>query len=489
MSMDRAKRIIKNTFSLSAVRVSSPLVSFLLVMLIARNRGVDFMGNYSVILAVFNIFVMISSLGSEILIMRDVSKNKEEAGKYVGSCFAILFLSGVFFAGVMSLAANISGYETDVRIGMYVMSLALIPGSLSVVCTGIIKAFERNAYILLASFVESLVGVGISIAALQMGFGLASLMTVALGAGVLGLFLRVSLIKTKVMAGIELEISVKLCKRILRSALTFGMIGIVVSLYWRIGIIILSKIEGPWAVGIFSAGFKLFALVQGFITAFGMSVFPSISRRFEVSSGEFASISVKAAKYILMSVLFLAVVITFLAGRIISLLYGVKFGEAGVVLQVLIWATVPYSMVTVFAYSLFSSYNQKVDLAINCLGLVAVVALSIVLVPRFSYLGTSLAVVISTCLLLICQCVFINRKLFRIELRKILALPALSSVIVILFVMSLRSTVNLYLLLACSGFVYFSCLYFLGGFDEGEKEFIKRVTSDFVQTCRLVLLR
>jgi O-antigen/teichoic acid export membrane protein len=214
-------------------------------------------------------------------------------------------------------------------------------------------------------------------------------------------------------------------------------------------------------------------------------VFPNISRRFGKESDGFERISVDSARYIVIVVFLLACVTTFLSGDIIRLIYGVKFMEAERVLQVLVWASVPFSMVTVFAYSLFSSFKQRVDLTINVIGVLSNVLLCLLLVPRFSYLGLSFAIVGSTCVLLICQRIFINENLFRLRLTKIMGPPFLSSLGMVACVFVLRPILNLYLLLAGSIFVYFFILLLLKGLKEKELVYLKRYSMSLIQYWKL----
>jgi O-antigen/teichoic acid export membrane protein len=159
--------------------------------------------------------------------------------------------------------------------------------------------------------------------------------------------------------------------------------------------------------------------------------------------------------------------------------------EAGRVLQVLVWGSVPFSMVTVFAYSLFSSFKQRVDLGINAIGLLSNVLLCFLFIPRFSYLGLSFAIVGSTCVLLACQRIFINEKLFRLRLSKIMGPPFLSSVGMVACVFVFRPVLNLYVLLTGSVFVYFFILLVFKGLKEKEVLYLKRYSMSVIQYWKL----
>lgn len=487
--MDVVGRVIKNTISLSLIRIVNPLVSFLLVVIIARYRAVTFLGNYSLILAIVGIFEIVSCLGLETLIIRDLSKKTSEAGKYIVNCLTIMFCSGLFFASLLCLTANVLGYEKDVKIALYIGSLLLIPSGFSVVGSGVFKAFEKNIYLTIVAVIENMLRVGLSLVALFMGFGVSGLMVVSLGSTSVGILLMFYFINSMITTKVAFELDLEFCKTILRATFTFAMIGIVVSLYWRVGVIMLSKFEGAAAVGIFSAAFRLYFIVVSLIVAFGVSVFPTISKKYEDQPNEFGKVCVDAARYVVILVIFIAVVGTFVSEDIIRLLYGGRFKDSVCVLQILIWGAVPYSMVTVFAYSLFSSYNQKVDLAINLVGLLSNVFLNILLVPRFSYIGTSYALVGSTCILLMCQYIFIRRRLFAFNLARIVGMPLLSSTMMITLILVFRSKVNLYLLIVVSGFVYFLVLYFFNGFKEYEKVYLRNLCTSALRTWRPSLLR
>ena len=86
------------------------------------------------------------------------------------------------------------------------------------------------------------------------------------------------------------------------------------------------------------------------------------------------------------------------------------------------------------ASSLFASNRQAVDLKVNLLGLGANLALNSLLIPRFGALGCAWSTLLSICLFLLCQCLFLGREILPVLRQTDLFRPALATAAMLLWI-------------------------------------------------------
>src|SRR6185369_8843397 len=92
-----------------------------------------------------------------------------------------------------------------------------------------------------------------------------------------------------------------------------------------------------------------------------------------------------------------------LAQPLVRLLYGANLAPAATGLQIVAWVVVPYSLTNTLAQILFATGNQSFDLRVNVIATVASVALNLLLIPKWGFVGASVAAVASISLHAILQ--------------------------------------------------------------------------------------
>jgi O-antigen/teichoic acid export membrane protein len=152
---------------------------------------------------------------------------------------------------------------------------------------------------------------------------------------------------------------------------------------------------------------------------------------------------------------------TLLASQIITLIFGVAYGSSAIALQILIWATVFIFLAAAFARLFETSNRQMIVTKITAVGMVENATLDVLLIPRFSYVGTSIATA-ATELTLLLLCVFVSSRitypLSKKDLASLVKIGA-ASLLMGLFIVYLGNLNLLSVLPAV--LLYFAMLYLL----------------------------
>ena len=179
------------------------------------------------------------------------------------------------------------------------------------------------------------------------------------------------------------------------SALFFGTVA--VSFYTQLNTVMLGMLDTKESVGYFTAGNKMVHLILSVITAMLATIIPRIS--YQLGTGKKEE-GVKLQQKVLKLTLYLGyplmVVLYFLAGDIISLLAGDQYFPAIPALKIL------SSLVVIIPLSnflglqvLFPIKKEKYGTYAVVSGAIANIMLNYILVVYYSFIGISLAVVIS----------------------------------------------------------------------------------------------
>ena len=208
----------------------------------------------------------------------------------------------------------------------------------------------------------------------------------------------------------HIEIDLKFWKRILPEALPFALSGLFTTIYFYIDSVLLSVMKGADAVGWYNAPYRLIMVLLFVPTVISTAVFPAMSRFHATANDSFRLIYKRYFKYMAIVSVPLGIGTTLLASQIITFIFGVPYENSAIALQILIWATVFIFLTAAFLRLFETSNRQMMVTKITAVGMVENVTLDLILIPRFSYVGTSIATA-ATELTVLLLCVFVSSRI------------------------------------------------------------------------------
>ena len=452
--MKTGTRIIKNSIFLLSARVLALFLSFFLVLAVARLLGVEGFGVYSLVISLLIIFQTISSMGIPLSVPREVAKHKEQVGKYFFNVSLAALVIAACIAGAMILTGRILRYGSEITSCLNVLSLYLFPSAIIMVAEGIFLALEKVKMITFSNVFEHGLKLILSLLVLFLGKGILALIVVLVLVRFLTLFFNLYLLRQTIPFP-RLEIDLTFCYGFLRLSITFALLYILVNIFFKIDVVILSKLRGTVDVGIYSAAYKLWEVFFLVPATVSTVVFPLLSQRFQTSREDFTRLIRKTISYLSLLVYPATVVICFLSKDIIYLLYESQFSASVVILQVVIWTMVPYVIDVILGSAILASGNQKYDVVFVGVGMLSNIGLNFVLIPPYGPLGAAVATLITMFLILGLHYHFVSRRLFKLNLFGILWRPTVIAGALCLFLFFLRGhSPILLLVLSCPLYVF-----------------------------------
>jgi len=478
--MDTAKTVGKNILVLFVSQIASMGFGFFYLILSARYLGPELFGLLTFALAFTGIFGLLFDLGLNNLAVREVARDKSRANEYLSNITFIKLIMGVITFGLTVVVVHSLGYAEETIAIVYLLTLSTVFSAVTASFYVIFQSFEKMEY-------QSVAGILTSLLMLT-----GAIILIARGAGVVA-FAAVTLISSALVLGYSFFICVRKFKLFnaeanldfwwptIRQALPFGLSSVFVTIYFWIDSLMLSLIQGNQAVGFYNAGYRLVFSLLFIPAVFSTAVFPAMSR-FYISSRDSLQLMWKEfLRFMLILSIPIAVGTTLLAGRFVALIFGDGYAPSVAVLQVLIW-----SLVFIFANAtfvrLFESANMQIVVTkITGLMVIVNVAINLVLIPKFSYVGASFAILITEFIALVILFFLAERGLYvhkKTELANIVLKIVSASAMMGLFI-AFFQTFNLLLLVMSAALLYFGILYLVKGIKKEDIVLMKSILRSY----------
>ena len=405
MRYQAALRVSKNTSMLFIGMLFRMLTSFAFVVYIAASLGVTGFGKYCLAFNYFELSLSLVSSGLAILITRQIATDRSMAGRYLTGSSALVVLLSLVAAGILWLLAYLFGYAADTRMAIGIASLALLPASIAAMCEAVFVAHEKTEYVTCGTVCESVLRVGLGLAALYLGFGLLGLFVALVIARVVLLLVYVAFLWRRV-AHLNWRCDWTFFKRLLRDWRVFAMETSVSSLNCGMDVILLSLFFGEAAVGIYSAAAKVLRLGTVVARSFTTAIFPYLSRLHNESRAVFWQVSQDCLKYMTSIALPAIIGIVVLAQPIIDLLFPDDYAKAAAILQVLSWGLLLEFLNPFLSHILFARGEQRKSLIVAVVKLTAWCTVGVWLIKAHGPIGTAWAMVLVSAIAFCIYCMF-----------------------------------------------------------------------------------
>ena len=391
---------------LTAAQLSRGLVRLLFVVVTARALGPETFGVYALLLATIEMLAVASGSGYMDYLTREAATDERLGWGLAAQLIWLRLACTIPLVGLGLGALWLLHYPATVIVAAAWFSLSLVSRALSEAVQGVLRG---TGHYLAFLFVELAFAAGLiagTVLLLVRGGGLpvvidAELIATGLAAA-LAIFFA---LRFRTRARIHLGL-----RQLVKTSSIFNIYAFVGNLYDRLDVVLLSRLAGNYATGIYSAAYRPLGTVQLLPYGILFSILPSLSRgKCDGSERE----RLEKAMGLLLCCSFLIVLVTIaFADSAIPYVLGNRFSEAATALKILIWAVIFRYMNYALNIALLAAGREKVfistclvSLAINLVG-------NVLLIPLYSWRAAA-ALTIATELVLLGQNIFWTKKVFR----------------------------------------------------------------------------
>ena len=397
--------IIKNTFFLFVAHIAGRALSFVLTIALPRHLegGMSDLGKIFTVLWLTNLLAMLSVLGLPTPLVREVSADRSKASRLIANAMAIRLALSIITFLIIAAAAKLM-YPDELTLPIYIVGIAELINVLARLLRCIFRSFERMEFEALSEIVERLTAFSLGLYAVSRGYGITGFCVALLIASILHLgvafFIMIGKFSRPSLGLLDMD----LCIHLLKHALPFALSGAFSALYFRIDGLMLRNIMGSGgdvALGWYGTGYSFVMSLTVIPGAFMGAIFPVMSRMLNSSKSAVDFLYTKSLKLMFVIALPIAVGVTFLADRIVILLYPsdsftIQDQEAlSRILEILIWACALVFLNFVFTTIFRAGNKRRAFLTAMTASVSLNIASNLILIPIYGHLGAAMSMIIS----------------------------------------------------------------------------------------------
>ena len=469
-------RIFKNTSSLFSAHLIGRLGSLVItIWLMPRYFSESELGGYFVAIALTNLIAILTELGLQNPLIREMTLDLEQTRHYLGNALIVRIILSIAAYGIM-IISGISLYPPIIVKMIVFLGLAEIANSLAQLYRCVFRAHEDMKYEALTVIAERGVFLVIGGGAILRGYGLVSVCQVMLAASCINLILSVGLTRLR-FTSLRFQPSREIVKVLMQQALPFAVGNLFNLLYFRADAIMLSKLslEGIDANTWYGLAYTIvnaFTILPG---AFMMgAMFPVLSRAWEREKGRFPGVYTFGMRWMVLSGFPLAVGLSTLSPEITAVLFPTytpnEIAKVSIALQWLSWAGGLIFLTTAVLAVLRATDKRRAFSVLMGATALLNICLNLYLIPRFSHTGAAIAMVMSEAFLLIFGIGYISNNIIKFRetphlFRTLLKASILSALMGIGLVM-LKESFSIWVLIPLAMLFYGGGMAILGEFRE-----------------------
>lgn len=400
----RPRSIAANSAALALAQALVKALGFAVVFVLTRSVSVEAYGRFAFAAGFAAMFLPLADPGADFHTTRMISRHPEQASEYLGASLWLKTLLLPVLALVSCGVAWLTGHRGE---ALLLVVFAVSSNWLLVFCgsyLSVLRGLRRMDYEAMFLVITRVAAVALSLGALWMGGGVLAVGGIQVVATALGVPL-VMLYATQMGIAPRRARLWALVRELLTEGVPFAATGVLVMVYFRIDMLMLSQMRGERSVGFYGAGTTLMFTVLIASQVLVSAVFPVIARHRSLADPEARAVATRAMTLSLLMSLPFAVGAWLVGAPVLALLFGRTYAVAAPAFTFLM-STLPFLfMNSLVGICLGAIGRQRLVMAIAGVNLVVNVALNLFLIPRMDYAGAALATLLSeaggTCMMAI----------------------------------------------------------------------------------------
>lgn len=469
--MSIARRIAKNTLSLTAGELVSKAFLFFLTVLIARYLGSSELGKYSFAFSFTVLFYVLADLGLNKLALRNLPRDKSQLGNYLYNILAMKVVLSIITFLAIFFSINLTNQPQEVKVLVYLAGLyMIISESIATLFRNVFVSFERASFEAFVTIIEKFIILILGYLALVKSYGLFWLFIAFLTGGIIRALLGIIIIFLKFRP--KFRIIPKSFLPLIKKAFPFCLTYLLATIYIKIDITMLSLMQGDAAVGFYTAAANIIFALVIIPAVFMRAVFPNMSRFYVTDKISF----VKSCKLSLKYLIIVGLPIIFggiaLAKPIIILVYTERFLSSVVAFQILLIFLFLYFMKWALNIALYAANLEKQVALSYLFGLIVNIGLNFILIPKYSYVGAGITTIITEILVVVLIYYWFIKRISKLPIKKYFIKPMTSAMIMGYMVYNLQ-TYSLFLIVPLGAICYVIILLVTKGLNDRDIRLIK----------------
>jgi len=405
-------KYFKNTAWLMGERLFKMSISFFIIILLTRYLGPKNFGFLSYAQSFIGMFVAFTTLGLEVIIVRELTKCPEKNNEILGTALGLKLIASVIAIAVLLLVNMVIG-DGEAALLINVISFTLLFQSVNL---GIDTYFQANVQSKISVLSNSCAFTISTIIKLGLIFYKAELIYFAYAlvfdyAAITIGYLYIYRLKNR--SATPLKFDSEIAISLLKSGWPMMMVAMAVFIYTKIDQVMIYYLMNSESVGYYAAAVRVSELLYFIPLLITQSVFPKIVQQKEKGDElQYFKLLECLYKLVLWIALPISLAVMMFSNLIVDILYGVLFSESALILSVLAFCLILVSIGSVGTKILYVEHFERKYLKRSIFGVFINISLNFILIKLYGAVGAA----VSTLTTLFC--IHYVYDLFDKELRK-----------------------------------------------------------------------
>ena len=419
-------RVARNSLAPIILNLFNRGIDFAFAVVMLRILGPEDSGIYFYAGFIFVWFDIFTNFGLDLYLTREVARDRSRAASYFFSTSALRF--GLTLIGVVLLAVFLWTRQTliapplsaDGVVAILLLYVGLFPGSLSKGMTSLFYAFEQAEYPAAITTISTLSKTLLGLVVLVLGYGVIGLAGVSIITNVLTLAMLVwggrKLLQSRAQHAVPLQsptrwrLDFPLMRRMMGESWPLLLNHFLATIFFQIDVLIIEATHGARMVGLYSVAYKWLSALNVIPSFFTQAMLPVMSRQAHEDPEALKRTYVLSIKLLLMIALPVAVVFTFTAYFLTTVLGGAEYlPDSAIATQLMIWS-IPFGWInSLTQYVLVALDLQRRITRAFTIAVTFNIVANLIFVPQYGYQAAALATIASEFMLLLPFAWLLNR--------------------------------------------------------------------------------
>jgi len=382
------------------------------LLLVARLLGSESFGAYALLLTVVELVALISGYSYGDFLTREVARQPEAAWPLAKKITQIRLAYSVPCVAIALVLLAALRFPASLVLNAALFSLALVPRAAGESAQGIMKGLGRFRLLLWVELAQGAILLFVAPLLIFKGFGIKGVIVAEILAALGGAVVSV----LAIAPALDFTAShLRPFREVARATVAFNVYPFIVTIYDRVDVVLLSRLAGNVATGIYALPYRVFASLS--IVPYGImgALLPVLSSsggsQFSALNQETRQHCGRAMKFLYLAAL-LAVLVTLAFARpLILAVLGQSYSGSIVTMKILAWASIPVFLNHALNVLLLAARKEKIFIWTASICTVFNISANLALIPHFSYVGAAVVTLLTELLLLAQNCYLTTKHL------------------------------------------------------------------------------
>lgn len=461
-------RLRNNFLSLVSAEIITKACGALMYFMLARYLGPHDFGVYSLAISFALIFGLISGLGIDSFIVKEIARDPSRTQVLFENSVLLKMIGGLIAFLLAVGLSYLMGYNQQTQKAIVIFSFTLFFSSLTNLYDSVFRGFQRMEYSAMILIGRSFFTIIIIMAMIFLQQDIHMIVSAHVATGLILVVISHLLLVKQNLCQISLNYNLKQALSLIVGGMPFIATGVVYVINAKADILLLSKLANLESVGIYDAANELVLVILIIPSLISQVLYPYLSQQFHKCKevlGEIINLSMRIIIAVSVPVSFGLVI---LAPKIISLLYGHKYTQSAIVLQIMGSGLSIVFLRSILGWVLAAIEKVNVMMWINIYNLALNIIFNVILIPMYGYIGAAIATITSMVFGTIIVIRVIKSVVTSVNSISLLFIkPILSSMVMAVFLLFLPR-LNLFFQVFIGAGIYLLCFILLKGISGAE---------------------